>query len=336
MINDTKKLLSIQGRVTVHFLDGQTLSGEIITQDKLHIFLEVDHEPVQIPRQQIRFIKGQAGQPIAETTEIPVKQGGSVTPIQENASPLQAIHAQKTVVMDTPKEQLHEREITATRNITPPQPSEVAPQPLPDDDSSGTILLLSPLDEGTATTDLVDKDTFRFASADELDEDESDGTVVLPLTEAPTTDVPAEMYTPDEYDTGSGATMMVGDMAAELEQPEKGDATHIVGSKQADTKPLKAKLVCTAGPHVGQIFYLADEAIIGRASTNQVALVQDKEISRRHAIIRREANRFSIEDQNSLNGTFVNEQSINGMGKRYLQDGDTILVGVSGLEYQEE
>jgi pSer/pThr/pTyr-binding forkhead associated (FHA) protein len=41
-----------------------------------------------------------------------------------------------------------------------------------------------------------------------------------------------------------------------------------------------------------------------------------------------------VQDQNSLNGTFVNDEQISG--PRYLQNGDEVLVGLSLLKYQQD
>ena len=50
-------------------------------------------------------------------------------------------------------------------------------------------------------------------------------------------------------------------------------------------------------------------------------------------MIRLEADKFVIQDQNSLNGTYVNNERVGA--PRALQDGDIILVGLSDLKYEE-
>ena len=47
-------LFTFKGRVTVFFMDGYTLDGELIKQDLLNIFVLVDNEPKMISRSQIR------------------------------------------------------------------------------------------------------------------------------------------------------------------------------------------------------------------------------------------------------------------------------------------
>ena len=57
-------LLTLKGRLEVHFIDGQMLQGEFVTQDEFNIFLMVDDKPAMIPRSQIRYILGKPGQPV--------------------------------------------------------------------------------------------------------------------------------------------------------------------------------------------------------------------------------------------------------------------------------
>ncbi len=57
-------LLTLKGQVVIHYLDGRILEGEFITQDMFNLFLQIDDEPVMIPRNQVRFIKGATGQSI--------------------------------------------------------------------------------------------------------------------------------------------------------------------------------------------------------------------------------------------------------------------------------
>ncbi|HVQ35995.1 MAG TPA: FHA domain-containing protein, partial [Pyrinomonadaceae bacterium] len=54
----------------------------------------------------------------------------------------------------------------------------------------------------------------------------------------------------------------------------------------------------------------------------------DALVSRRHAVIRRQGNRFEIIDQGSFNGTLVNGQRI--VGAAGLSDGDRIQLGTGG------
>jgi pSer/pThr/pTyr-binding forkhead associated (FHA) protein len=64
---------------------------------------------------------------------------------------------------------------------------------------------------------------------------------------------------------------------------------------------------------------------LGRAPDNAVALVSDSNVSRYHAEIERRGDNFYLVDLNSRNGTFVNDEPIEG--ERRLQDGDKISLG---------
>ncbi|MBN1995776.1 MAG: FHA domain-containing protein [Anaerolineae bacterium] len=114
---------------------------------------------------------------------------------------------------------------------------------------------------------------------------------------------------------------------------EDDEATFVLPAEKAGE--ITAYLDCITGPHAGEVFKLVGGiTTIGRAGDNIVSLSNDKEISRKHSRIICESGHFIIEDQNSLNGTFVNDERIEG--SRYLEDGDIILVGVSTLVYHEK
>jgi pSer/pThr/pTyr-binding forkhead associated (FHA) protein len=71
---------------------------------------------------------------------------------------------------------------------------------------------------------------------------------------------------------------------------------------------------------------------IGRHSSCQLA-IRREDISRRHAEVRYEDNRFVIRDFGSTNGTFVNERRLEGV--RALSPGDRIEVGSSTITFCE-
>lgn len=64
---------------------------------------------------------------------------------------------------------------------------------------------------------------------------------------------------------------------------------------------------------------------LGRAPDNAVALVSDSNVSRYHAEIERRGDNFYLVDLNSRNGTFVNDDPVEG--ERRLQEGDKISLG---------
>ncbi len=74
-----------------------------------------------------------------------------------------------------------------------------------------------------------------------------------------------------------------------------------------------------------------DEVTIGRLATNDVALPDDRSVSRRHAVIRRSNVGYVIEDQQSNNGTYVDGEKI--LYPFVLHNGQSIKVGSNELTF---
>src|SRR2546421_529569 len=77
------------------------------------------------------------------------------------------------------------------------------------------------------------------------------------------------------------------------------------------------------------------EMSIGRAPNSDILLSKDKLTSRRHATILYENGQYSIRDERSANGTFVNSQQLDEHSTRALHDGDHIGIGEHELIFQE-
>lgn len=71
---------------------------------------------------------------------------------------------------------------------------------------------------------------------------------------------------------------------------------------------------------------------IGRASTNDI-VIDNLGVSGHHAKLILEEDHFVVEDMNSLNGTFLNQQRVR---RSTLKSGDEILIGKHTLAYVEE
>jgi hypothetical protein len=85
------------------------------------------------------------------------------------------------------------------------------------------------------------------------------------------------------------------------------------------------QLVLQKGPNPGKIFELVqDELTIGRDISNRI-VINDPEVSRRHARMTSQAGGYVIEDLGSTNGTFVDGQRL--MGPHLLRPGQTIMFG---------
>jgi pSer/pThr/pTyr-binding forkhead associated (FHA) protein len=94
-------------------------------------------------------------------------------------------------------------------------------------------------------------------------------------------------------------------------------------------KPIIAvQLIHIQGPLKGQIQEVTDESIfVGRHPSCHVQFPKDLSmVSRKHAEIVREGNRFKLIDQ-STNGTFVNGKQVK---EAYLKDGDVLMFSEGG------
>jgi transcriptional regulator with GAF, ATPase, and Fis domain len=95
--------------------------------------------------------------------------------------------------------------------------------------------------------------------------------------------------------------------------------------------PGGARLEAVSGPLKGKVFSLAaSELSIGRDPSNEISLL-DSLVSRRHCVIRKEAEAFRLLDLESRNNTFVSGVPIR---ERVLVPGDQIRVGNSVLVFQ--
>jgi len=82
------------------------------------------------------------------------------------------------------------------------------------------------------------------------------------------------------------------------------------------------RLVLDTGPRAGQVILLAQEWLtLGRASDNDIVL-QDLEVSRHHARLRRSERGWVLEDLGSTNGTYVNGSRL--AAPHLLRHGDVI------------
>jgi FHA domain/zinc-ribbon domain len=86
-----------------------------------------------------------------------------------------------------------------------------------------------------------------------------------------------------------------------------------------------ALVVRSGGGRTGEHFIpTGDRATIGRSPDCDFFL-DDVTVSRKHALLLRDGHEFRIEDQGSLNGTFVNRRRIESATK--LQSGDEVQIG---------
>jgi FHA domain-containing protein len=132
------------------------------------------------------------------------------------------------------------------------------------------------------------------------------------------------------YCARCGALLVRDEGGAETTQtftPEEGDEP----SEALDDLGIKgpALVVRSGGGRAGEMFPLDGETTVGRSPDCGIFL-DDVTVSRKHAILRERDGQFFIEDQGSLNGTFVNRKRVESA---QLDDGDELQVGKYRLTY---
>jgi hypothetical protein len=93
-----------------------------------------------------------------------------------------------------------------------------------------------------------------------------------------------------------------------------------------------ALVVRAGGGRAGETFALErDRTSLGRAPECEVFL-DDVTVSRRHSVITRGADGFTLHDEGSLNGTYVNRRRVESAK---LEDGDEVQIGKYKLTFLE-
>jgi hypothetical protein len=132
------------------------------------------------------------------------------------------------------------------------------------------------------------------------------------------------------YCARCGALLVKDEGSSETTQtftPEDGDEP----SEALEDLGIKgpALVVRSGGGRAGEMFPLDGETTVGRSPDCGIFL-DDVTVSRKHAILREREGQFFIEDQGSLNGTFVNRKRVESA---QLEDGDELQVGKYRLTY---
>ena len=133
------------------------------------------------------------------------------------------------------------------------------------------------------------------------------------------------------YCARCGALLVKEEGGAETTQtftPDDGDDSQ---AEQLEDLGVKgpALVVRSGGGRAGEMFTLDGETTIGRSPDCGIFL-DDVTVSRKHAVLRERDNGFFIEDQGSLNGTFVNRKRVESA---QLEDGDELQIGKYRLTF---
>src|SRR5207249_10772707 len=90
-----------------------------------------------------------------------------------------------------------------------------------------------------------------------------------------------------------------------------------------------ALVVRSGGGRAGETFHPQGETTIGRSPDCGIFL-DDVTVSRKHAVLVERDGGFVVEDQGSLNGTFVNRKRVESA---QLEDGDELQIGKYRLTF---
>ena len=90
-----------------------------------------------------------------------------------------------------------------------------------------------------------------------------------------------------------------------------------------------ALVVRSGGGRAGETFHPEGETSIGRSPDCGIFL-DDVTVSRKHAVLVQQQGRWLVEDQGSLNGTFVNRKRVE---TAELEDGDELQIGKYRLTF---
>ena len=121
--------------------------------------------------------------------------------------------------------------------------------------------------------------------------------------------------------------------------PEEGESTEAFAAPEVPESldPIDdlgihgaALIVRSGGGRSGETFALEDgPTTIGRSPECGIFL-DDVTVSRKHAVFAKDGDRWQLEDQGSLNGTFVNRERVE---RADLRDGDELQIGKYRLTF---
>jgi hypothetical protein len=149
----------------------------------------------------------------------------------------------------------------------------------------------------------------------------------------------ANVYCPECGYSNPEAARFCAKCGAALVVPEQGESTEAFTAPELPESldPLEdlgvhgaALIVRSGGGLAGETFTLeATPTTIGRSPECAIFL-DDVTVSRKHAVVTKDGDRWQLEDQGSLNGTFVNRERVEAAE---LSDGDELQIGKYRLTF---
>jgi hypothetical protein len=133
-----------------------------------------------------------------------------------------------------------------------------------------------------------------------------------------------------EQSPDSGTVMAssgLGAFLTSLVKPPTNAGNSTGRSPTPSITPLPPYLIRSDG---AELLLEGDALSLGRSSDNHI-VVNDKLVSRRHSVLKREGANYVLEDLGTSNGTFVNNQRIQ---RHVLSQGDVIKLGQTYFTYR--
>jgi pSer/pThr/pTyr-binding forkhead associated (FHA) protein len=127
-----------------------------------------------------------------------------------------------------------------------------------------------------------------------------------------------------------GAALVVPEEGEQTEAFAIGDAGDSLDTLDDLGLQGAVLVVRSGGGRSGETFELSESpTVIGRSPECGIFL-DDVTVSRKHAVFTQDGDRWRLEDQGSLNGTFVNRERVDSAA---LSDGDELQIGKYRLTY---
>jgi FHA domain-containing protein len=165
-------------------------------------------------------------------------------------------------------------------------------------------------------------------------------------SEAPTGEIKPQAAAAEEKPAEAQAAAPAASAEAAAAQPAAAPAEAPAPATPAAAATFKARLTVVRGGRKGQEFPLEDgNNLVGRWDPETGAFPEvdldaddpEAKISRKHALIRIEGGKITVEDIGSLNGTYVNRQPRLAPGAPVeLKSGDEVIIGKTFLKLTVE